>query len=353
MHSFRFNAVHDIVREEVLAVQSSVGLSEVSGFNRIEITGSGTHDFLDRMSCGSVTRKVGRVGLCYLLNDRGMIKAEATVANIPGRTARIWYGSAAAAEQHDMDWLVAHRKPDEDVEFRSLTNEWTTLVLAGPRARDVLSGASRGDWSREAFPWLSVREAFVGIAPAVVLSVSFSGELAYEIHVPNNQLYPAYLALRKAGESYGMRLFGSRAIESMRLEKGFLHWKSDLLTEFDPFETGLDRFVRLGKGSFVGDVALRERSERGPMRRLVTLRIDCDDRPAHAGASAMSGDRVIGTVTSGAWGHRTNLNLAYAFVEPDHAGHGTTIEVDLLGERFVGEVIAPCPYDPDFELLRS
>ncbi|MEO0915560.1 MAG: FAD-dependent oxidoreductase [Pseudomonadota bacterium] len=353
VHSFRFNAVHDIVREEVLAVQSSVGLSEVSGFNRIEITGSGTHDFLDRMSCGSVTRKVGRVGLCYLLNDRGMIKAEATVANIPGRTARIWYGSAAAAEQHDMDWLVAHRKPDEDVEFRSLTNEWTTLVLAGPRARDVLSGASRGDWSREAFPWLSVREAFVGIAPAVVLSVSFSGELAYEIHVPNNQLYPAYLALRKAGESYGMRLFGSRAIESMRLEKGFLHWKSDLLTEFDPFETGLDRFVRLGKGSFVGDVALRERSERGPMRRLVTLRIDCDDRPAHAGASAMSGDRVIGTVTSGAWGHRTNLNLAYAFVEPDHAGHGTTIEVDLLGERFVGEVIAPCPYDPDFELLRS
>ncbi|NRB01175.1 MAG: FAD-dependent oxidoreductase, partial [Rhodobacteraceae bacterium] len=224
--SFRFNETHGVVGEEVRAVQSSVGLTEVSGFNRFEITGADAYDFLDRMCCGTVTRKLGRVGLGYLLNDFGMIKSEATFANLPGR---IWYGSAAAAEYHDMDWLAAHIRPDEDVSIRSLTNDWTILVVAGPRARDVLSGVSRGDWSADAFPWLSVREATVGTAPAVVMVVSFSGELAYEIHVPNAQLLSASEALRSAGDRFGMHLFGSRAVESMRLEKGFLHWKGNLL----------------------------------------------------------------------------------------------------------------------------
>jgi dimethylglycine dehydrogenase len=175
-----------------------------------------------------------------------MVKGEATVANIPASDRgpdRVWYGSAAAAEYHDMDWLRAHLDPDEDVHIQSLTNDQTILVLAGPKARDVLSACSRADWSRAAFPWLSVRECFVGFAPATVLGISFSGELAYEIHVPNNAIYAAYTALRKAGEAYGIKIFGARAVDSMRMEKGFLHWKADLLTEFDPFETGLDRFV--------------------------------------------------------------------------------------------------------------
>ncbi|MEO1365478.1 MAG: FAD-dependent oxidoreductase, partial [Pseudomonadota bacterium] len=187
---------------------------------------------------GRVTTRSGKVGLGYLLNDHGCIKAEATVANIPG--GPVWFGSAAAAEWHDLDWLTQHAD-GFDVALRSLTNDHTILVLAGPRARDVLRTVSRGDWSAEAFPWLSVRRAFVGIAPAVIMSVSFSGELAYEIHVPNAQLYAAYLALRAAGEAHGLRMFGARAVESMRMEKGFLHWKADLITEFDPFETGLER----------------------------------------------------------------------------------------------------------------
>ncbi|MEM7720616.1 MAG: FAD-dependent oxidoreductase [Pseudomonadota bacterium] len=352
-HGFHFSEVHEVVRDEVLAVQSGVGLSEVSGFNRFEITGADAHDFLDRLSCGFVTRRPGRVGLCYLLNDHGMVKAEATVANLPGPAPRVWYGSAAAAEQHDMDWLQAHLNPGDDVHIRSMTNEWTALVLAGPKARDVLAAVSRSDWSADAFPWLSVREAFIGIAPAVVMSVSFSGELAYEIHVPNSQLYAAYLALREAGGSHGLRLFGARAIESMRLEKGFLHWKSDLLTEFDPFETGLDRFVRLDKGPFVGQDALRQRHANGPGKCFVTLSIDCDDRPAHPGASIMLDGVVIGTVTSGDWGHRTGLNLALAFVDPAHAAHGAEVQLDLLGETFNGTVIPPGPYDPDFALLKS
>jgi dimethylglycine dehydrogenase len=346
---FRFNEVFDIVARDVTAVSEGVGMAEVNGFNRYEITGADAHDFLDRMLCGRVTRKPGKVGLGYLLNHHGMIKSEATIANLPASDrgpARIWYGSAAAAEQHDMDWLKAHLRPGEDVQIRSLTNDMTILVLAGPKSRDVLSAVSRGDWSAEAFPWLSVRECFVGIAPATVMSVSFSGELAYEIHVPNNQLYAAYLALREAGKTHGLHLFGARAIESMRMEKGYLHWKADLLTEFDPFETGLDRFVKLDKADFIGKSALEARVAKGPGRRLVTLRIDATDRPATPGSSVMVGDRVAGTVTSGDWGHRVGMNLAYAFVEPALAAPGTNLHLDLIGDRIAAEVITPCPYDP-------
>ncbi len=348
--SFRFNEVHDVIAEEVNAIASGVGLTEVNGFNRIEITGPDAHAFLDRMACGRVTQTAGRIGLGYLLNHHGMIKSEATFACFGDR---YWYGSAAASEFHDMDWLCAHVRDEEDVHLRSLTNDWTILVLAGPKARDVLSATARGDWSAEAFPWLSVRESFIGIAPAVVMAVSFSGELAYEIHLPNAQLYAGYLALRQAGEAHGLRLFGSRAVEAMRLEKGYLHWKSELLTEFDPFETGLGRFVRMNKRDFVGKAALEKRRREGHRKALVSLAVDCTDRPATPGASVMLGSDVVGTVTSGDWGHRTGLNLAMAFVNPEQSAIGTSVELDLLGQRFAATVIEPCPYDPEHLRVRG
>ncbi|MEL6960931.1 MAG: FAD-dependent oxidoreductase [Pseudomonadota bacterium] len=300
--SFKFDEAFDVVADEVAAVQNVVGIAEVNGFNRIEITGTDRHAFLDRMICGTVTKRVGRVGLGYLLNHHGCVKEEATVANLPASDRgpdRVWYGSAAASEFHDMDWLRAHLRDGEDVQLRSLTNDQTILVVAGPKARDVMAAVSRADWSREAFPWLSVRECFIGFAPATVMGVSFSGELAYEIHVPNASLFAAWTALRDAGEAHGMRVFGARAVESMRMEKGFLHWKSDLITEFDPFETGLDRFVKMEKGDFVGKAALQARMKDGPTKRFVTLHLDSTEAPALGGASVMVGDRVVGTVTSG------------------------------------------------------
>ncbi len=350
-HSFRFNEVFEVVADEVKAVQTGVGLAEVNGFNRYEMTGSGVHDFLNRMICGRVTRKAGRVGLGYLLNHHGMIKAEATVANLPD--GRVWYGSAAAAEWHDMDWLQMHLRDDEDVQIRSLTNDHTILVLAGPKSRDVMQAVSRANWSRDGFPWLSVRECFIGIAPAVVMGVSFSGELAYEIHIPNNQLYAAYLALRQAGEAHGLRLFGACAVESMRMEKGFLHWKSDLLTEFDPFETGLDRFVTMDKADFIGKAALEQRQQAGKRSQLVTLAIDSRTAPAHGGASVMRGNQVIGTVTSGEWGHRTGTNLAYAFVDTAHATTGEEYLIDIIGQMTAARIISSGPYDPDMLRMRS
>ncbi|MEM7742809.1 MAG: FAD-dependent oxidoreductase [Pseudomonadota bacterium] len=354
--SFNFDEAFDVVAGEVRNVAENVGLAEVNGFNRIEITGTDRHAFLDRMICGPVTKRAGRIGLAYLLNHHGNIKCEATIANLPASDRgpdRVWYGSAAASEYHDMDWLTAHLQPGEDVRLRSLTNDQTILVLAGPNARAVLSSCARGDWSPAAFPWLSVRECFIGFAPATVMGVSFSGELAYEIHVPNASLYAAYLALRKAGEANGLGLFGTRAIESMRMEKGFLHWKADLITEFDPFETGLARFVKLDKGDFVGKAALATRQAAGPRKLLVTLKINATHAPAHPGASLMHENKVVGTITSAGYGHRVDQNLAYAFVDPEFGGLECWLQVDMCGDLVPAEVIAQSPYDPSFQRMRS
>ena len=354
--SFNFDQAFDIVAEDVKNVQENVGLCEVNGFNRFEITGADRHSFLDRMFCGTVTKRDGRVGLGYLLNHHGMLKSEATVANLPASDrgpARVWYGSAAASEYHDMDWLTRHIRAGEDVHIRSLTNDQTILVLAGPKARDVLAACARGDWSKEAFPWLSVRECFVGFAPATVMGVSFSGELAYEIHVPNASLYAAYLALRQAGKAHGLKLFGARAVESMRMEKGFLHWKSEILTEFDPYETALDRFVKIGRPDFIGKDALLKRKEHGVSKKLVTLRVAATHAPARGGSSVMQDGKVVGTVTSGDWGHRVGMNLAYAFVDPHLAVEGSKIQLDMYGDMVDVDVIPPSPYDASFERVRS
>jgi dimethylglycine dehydrogenase len=338
-YGYTLNEVHEVVAAEVAMVQNGVGLAEVNGFNRIEITGEGASDWLDYMICSRVPRKLGKVGLGYLLNNDGNVKAEATIANLPD--GRIWYGSAAAAEFHDMDWLTEHLPGDGSVQLRSLTNDYTILVLAGPQSRDVLSACSRGDWSAKGFPWLRVREARIGHAPAMVMSVSFSGELAYEIHVPNASLYAAYLALMKAGANSKIGHFGARAIDSMRMEKGYLHWKSDLITEFDPFETSLDRFVHMDK-EFHGKAALLARD--GEKRRVLRmLEVGATHACPHPSDSLYSGGKLVGSITSAEWGHRTGKNIAYAFLKPEITGD---LMVDIIGKPYSATLLDEVLYDP-------
>ncbi len=355
-HGFHFDESFPIVAGEVAAVQNAVGLTEVNGFNRFEITGHDARSFVDRMFCGKITAKAGRVGLGYMLNHHGMLKSEATIANLPASDrgpARMWYGSAAASEYHDMDWLIKHIGADEDVTINSLTNDMTILVITGPKARDVLQSVSRADWSKAGFPWLSVRECFIGFAPATVMAVSFSGEMAYEIHVPNASLFAAYTALREAGNAHGMTLFGAHAIDSMRMEKGYLHWKADILTEFDPFETGLDRFVHLEKADFIGKAALTERAKTAPKKRLVTIQVDSETTPARPGASVMLDGKVVGTVSSGGYGHRVKMNLAYAFVDAAVAAQGQEFAIDILGQMMPARVVAKVQYDADNLRVRA
>lgn len=346
-HSFHFNNTFDVVGNEVALVQNGVGLCEVNGFNRFEITGEGAHEWLDELMCSRVPKKSGKVGLTYFLNDHGMVKGEATIANL--EDGRIWYGSAAAAEYHDMDWLTEHLPENNSIQIKSLTNDYTILVLAGPKSRDVLSKAApRDDVSSEAFPWLSVKKIYIGQVPVIAMSVSFSGELAYELHIPNASLLLVHDILMAAGEADNIGYFGLRAVESMRLEKGYLHWKADIITEYNPLETGLDRFVKMDK-NFIGKSALEGMVAGGPRRKLVSLELDSKTTPAHSGDSILQNGKVVGTVTSTGWGYRVGKNLAYAFVDTD-ANEGLSALV--LGIEIGATIVEKALYDPDNERVR-
>lgn len=350
-HSFRINNTFDIVKDEVANVQNNVGIMEVSGFNRFEITGTDAHDWLDTIMCSRIPRKTGKVGLTYFLNHQGNVKGEATLANLS--ESRIWYGSAAASEFHDMDWLQEHLPEGSDIKIENLTNSHTILVLAGPNARAVLQNASpRNNWNKEAFPWLSCRTVNIGHAKVVAMSVSFSGELAWELHIPNEQLALVFETLWQAGQEFGMKPFGLNATESMRLEKGFMHWKADLITEFNPLETSLSRFVKMDK-EFIGKAALEQMQAQDDKRRLMSLTIDNKNAPAHAGDSVMLNGKVIGTVTSADWGHRTNKNIAFAFIDAEHAQTGSKMEILILGELSPANIGEMCCYDEGFELVRG
>ncbi len=350
-HSFRFNNTFDIVAAEVNAVQNRVGIMEVSGFNRYQITGQGAHDWLDEIVCSRVPQRLGKVGLTYLLNHQGYVKGEATLANLA--EGRVWYGSAAAAEYHDMDWLRGLLPEDGSIRIESLTNDYTILVVAGPKSRETLaSAAPRTDWSKDAFPWLTVRKVLIGSAEAVAMSVSFSGELAWELHIPNEQLRLAFSHLWDAGQIFGITPFGTHATESMRLEKGYRHWKADLITEFNPFESALDRFVNMDK-DFIGKTALQRMRDAGPRRKFVSMEIKSDEAPAHPGDSVVANGCVIGTITSGAWGYRVGKNLAMGFVAPEYSEVGSTFSVEIVGKTFLAEVCAPSPYDPENARVRS
>lgn len=350
-HSFRFNNTFDIIAREVDTVQNCVGVMEVNGFNRFEINGRGVHDWLDHVVASNVPRKPGKVGLGYLLNHHGNIKAEATLANID--KDRVWYGSAAAAEYHDMDWLQSLLPDDGSIRITSLTNTHTILVLAGPRSRELLSRvAPRTNWSKESFPWLTCRKVFVGHHEAVAMSVSFSGELAFELHISNEMLLGVYDLIVTAGEEFGLGHFGLFATESMRLEKSYRHWKSDLITEFNPFESGLSRFVKLEK-DFVGKPALLKQRAAGLRRDFVTLEVHNKHASAHPGDSLVLDGKVVGTISSSAWGYRVNKNLAMAFIDPALATTGTRLGVQYLGSVHDATVITECQYDPTNSRMRA
>jgi dimethylglycine dehydrogenase len=180
------------------------------------------------------------------------------------------------------------------------------------------------------------------------MSVSFSGELAYEIHVPNASLFAAYSALMQAGAAHDIGHFGARAVDSMRMEKGYLHWKSDLITEFDPYETGLNRFVCQDK-DFLGKSGLVARGGK-KRRQLRMLEIDATHASPQASDSLYAGGELVGSVTSAEWGHRTGKNIAYAFLQPDII-EGLT--VDIIGTPYTARVLNGPVYDPDNSRVKT
>ena len=349
-HSFRYTPTQAIVAEEVKAVQQRVGLMEVSGFSRLEVSGPEAADWLNSLYVSRLP-KVSKVALSYSVTDKGTVLSEVTMARL--QPDRFWLGVAAAAEWHDLDWLH-ERLPASGVSLHNLTTAYTILVVAGPRSRELLQSLSpRCDWSKKAFPWLAVREMFIGSSKVIAMSVSFSGELAYELHVPNERLYSVYQAIVQAGTDYGLAHFGLYATESMRLEKGYRHWKADLLTEFNPFEAGMGRFVHFNKGDFVGKVVLKTLVDKPFRQQFVVMIIDALHAAPHSGDSIWDQDRVVGTVTSAGWGHRIGKTIAMGYVLPEYAQEGAKLSVDILGQRFDAEVTSECLHDPDYQLVRK
>ncbi|GMG84509.1 hypothetical protein LNKW23_37250 [Paralimibaculum aggregatum] len=289
--------------------------------------------------------------LCYFLSDNGNIDAEATIVRISDN--RLWYCSAAAAEYHDMDWLTERLPAGADIRMESLTNSHTVLVVAGPPARALMDAVCpRTSFTRTDFPWMAARTCLVRHVEAMVMAVGFSGEQAFEMHVPNIQLHAAYLVLTRAGAAYGLAHLGLYAIEPMRMERGFGHWKLDFITEFNPIEAGVGRFVDMTR-DFPGKQGLERQIALGDRRRRVLLELDSASAPAQAGETVFDGEEPVGAITSAAWGCRVGKNLAMACIDPARTHMGTVLNVFLIGAGTTATVVGSCPYDPDHAIARG
>jgi dimethylglycine dehydrogenase len=226
-------------------------------------------------------------------------------------------------------------------------------VLAGPKAREVLAKVTDADLSNEAFPWLTGQEIQVGVAPVRALRVNFVGELGWELHHPLPYQNAIWDALIEAGAEFDISPFGIRAMDSLRIEKSYRYWRSDLTTECSAFEAGLDRFVQLNKGPFPGREALIAQQQAGVPQRFVTLEVTVGDADPFGNEPVYSGGRMVGRTTSGAYGYTLGKSMALAYVKTAHAAPGTALEVEILGERFPAKIIEESPWDPENARLRA
>ena len=205
----------------------------------------------------------------------------------------------------------------------------------------------RCDWSASGFGWMQVRPMTLGHAAVTAMSVSFSGELAYELHVPNEQLYLVWQLMSEAGAAFKLSKFGLYATESMRLEKGYLHWKADIIDEFNPMEAGLERFVNLNKTDFVGKSELLKAIDEGLRHQLVSFEIMSDVAPAHGGGPVFQNGQQVGVVSSGGYGHRVGKNLAYAYVTSTAVKNTDAFSIRVIGEDYKATPVERCLYDPE------
>ncbi len=346
--AFRFSTYHDQVGVEANAVRDNVGVAEISGFTRFLVEGAGSIEWFDHLTAGRMPA-VGRTALAYVSDEQGRFRSEFTVTRLTEDS--FWLLSAATAEWHDLD-LLTDANPPEGVSITNLTHDHNALMIAGPNARAVLEQITDHALDNASFPWLSVRQIDIAGHTAVALRLSFTGELGWELHIPMDASVPVYEAIHAAGAELGIIDFGLLATDSMRIEKNYRAWKSDLHTEFTVLEAGVDRFVDMSK-DFRGRDAIAAQAEAGPRRVFVAMEVTNDTAAAHIGDPIYSGDKLIGVATSGAYGHTMGINIAMGYVEPQFAEPGTELEVGIIGERCAAVVRAEPMFDPAHERPRA
>jgi dimethylglycine dehydrogenase len=344
--SFRRSNWWNAVREESLAVRERVGLMDLSTFSKYDITGKDAHAFLDRICANKIPAKDGGIILGHLLNANGFIESEITVTRISA--GHFYVLSAAVAQLHDLDQFNWRKLAKEDVTITDKTEAFGVLVLAGPKAREVLGSCCEEDLSNAAFPWLSGRTATVaGISGVRLLRINYVGELGWELHVPMDSMPAVFDALMAAGKPHGIRLFGTYAMNSLRMEKAYRGWGSELTTEIDMFEASMARFIRLEKPDFIGKAASLSKKQRGERMRLVYLEVDATDSDCMGNEPVYSNGALAGVTTSGAYGHATDKSLAFAYVDPRLTAEGTPFEILMMGERRSARVTSECAWDAD------
>ena len=351
--SFRRSTDFEHVGAECRAVREGVGVAETSGFAAYDVTGPGAEAWLDRILASRLPRE-GRMGLAPMLNEGGKIVGDFTLASLDGGFWRL-VGSGPAEEYH-MRWFTRHLPADGSVSVAPLGAGLNGLAIAGPKARDVLAALVREDKdvSAEAFRFMDVRRMTLGSVPALVGRVSYTGGLGYEIWVSPDYHRLLLDLLLEAGAAHGIRPFGSRALNGLRVEKHYASWMREYRPLYGPVEAQLDRFVAYGKtADFIGkEAALRERDSGGEVR-LCFFSVDADDADAMGDEPVWRGGKVVGAVTSGGYAHWSGVSVACGYVPKALAAEEEGWEIEILGDRRPARLQHHPLFDPNGAAMRG
>ncbi|HED14514.1 MAG TPA: FAD-dependent oxidoreductase [Gammaproteobacteria bacterium] len=348
--SFRRSNAFTAIAAECHHVRTAVGINEIHNFGKYEISGPQAESFLDTVMAGRLP-KLGRLGLCPMLNDKGKIIGDFTISRLQECCFQVT-GSYAAQAYH-LRWFEKHQ-PISGVAIRNLSDQRLGFQIAGPLSQKLLSKVCDVDISTKVFPFLSVKALHVGHCAAIVQRVSYTGDLGYEIYVPADQQIALYHVLSEAGKEFDLKPFGMRAMMSLRLEKSFGSWLREYKPDYTPLETGLDRFVAANKASdFIGKEAVLKDKVQGPKRRLCSFIVDADDADAWADEPIWYDDKVVGFVTSGGYAHYVNKSVALGFLPMSLVKDGQQVEIEILGQRRKATLFTTPLFDPNSERMRS
>jgi 4-methylaminobutanoate oxidase (formaldehyde-forming) len=331
---------------EHVACREAAALFDETSFAKIEISGEGAPAFLESLCDNRVARDVGAVTYTQMLNERGGIECDFTVTRLAEDRFRVVTGTAFG--QHDLAWIRSHAPHDGSVRVDDVTSKHACIGIWGPLARDIVRATTTDDLS---FPYMHARHVSIGTVPCLALRVTYVGELGWELYCPTELGLQLWDTLWEAGREHGLVAGGYKAIDSLRLEKGYRVWGSDITPEETPYEAGLGFAVKLEKGDFVGRDALVARAE--PERRLCCLLL-ADPRSVALGSEPVRvGGNLAGRVTSGGYGYTVERSIAYAYLPTEHATAGQLVEVEIFGEWIPGEVAEEPLYDPRGERIRG
>jgi len=333
------------------ACREAVAIFDESSFAKLDVVGEGAADFLERLCDNRVARDVGTVTYTQMLNERGGIECDFTVTRLAEDRFRIVTGTAFG--QHDAAWIRAHAPGDGSVLVEDVTSRFACLGLWGPAARDLLQPLAEADLGNDAFPYMRARQVSVGNVPCLAVRVTYVGELGWELYCPSEFGRRLWDTIWDAGAEHGLVAGGYKAIDSLRLEKGYRVWGSDITPDETPYEAGLGFAVKLDKGDFIGREALVAAQEQPLERKLACLVLD-DPRSVALGSEPVRMDgEILGRVTSGGYGYTVERSIAYAYVPAESADPGREVEVEIFGEWVPGRIAEEPLWDPAGERIRA